>query len=270
MENIHLILISGLLISLVSILGVVLVKSHPKIASFVNHNLRLLTAISAGVFLVTSFILASETLELLPLHEAIIAFTIGVLVYMFLHKILSPHRHEGSDHVHDHKKSAWKILIGDAIHNIADGMLLVASFGVSAVVGANTALSIILHEAPQEISEFLVLRKSGYSNIEAVYRNVGTALTIFVGIALGLLLIQTAVFQAYLLGATATFFLGIVFTDLFPVQSIIRDTATLRQMFAALAVGILIMTGVTMSLGHSHEHTENDHEYHHIAEHDER
>lgn len=249
MENIYLILLSGLVISFISVLGVLIIKSHPKVAAYVNKNLTTFTAMSAGIFLVTSYLLIRETLEILALHQAIIAFVGGIVIYTILHKTLSPHRHMGDHHEHDHKKSAWKILIGDAIHNVADGLLLVASFGAGSTIGLSNALSIALHEVPQEISEFLVLKKSGYSNTEAVYRNFATALSIFVGIVIGLFLIQSSVLQAYLLGITSTFFLGIVFTDLFPVRMLIKNKE-LGRMSAALILGIILMTGISLILGH--------------------
>ena len=270
--NIELILFYGLIISFVSMTGVAIVKSNKKVAAFVNKHLNILTAVSAGVFLVTSFILARETIEILSLTNALVAFAIGIIIYLLLHKVLSPHRHEGSEHTHDHdhKRSGWKILIGDAIHNIADGIFLVAAFGVSPTVGSSTALSIILHEAPQEISEFLVLRKSGYTTAEDSFRNFGTDLSIFVGIAIGLIVTQSSVLQAYLLGITATFFLGIVFTDLFPIRTIMKHKENIGQLFAALSLGILIMLGINMSLGHDHGHDydEHEHELNHVDDHD--
>ncbi len=253
MENIYTILLAGLGVSLTSITGLLIIKSHPKVASFINKKLRTLTAISAGVFLVTSFVLINETLEILSLAHSLLVFAAGLVLYTILHKVLSPHRHMGQDHTHDHKKSAWKILIGDALHNVADGLLLVASFGVSSLVGINTTLSIVLHEVPQEISEFLVLKKSGYSNREAILRNFASALSIFIGIAIGVFLIQSEILQAFLLGITATFFLGIVFTDLFPIRTIFRKNE-FKQMFSALLVGVLIMFGLTRLLGHSHDY----------------
>lgn len=260
MENISLILLSGLLISAVSVIGVLIIKTHAGVARFVSNNLRSLTAISAGIFLVTSYLLIQETLEILGIFHALLAFLGGIILYIILHKVLSPHRHdEDHTHSHDHKKSAWKILIGDSVHNIADGLLLVASFGAGTSIGISNALSIALHEVPQEISEFLVLKKSGYSNIEATYRNLASALSIFVGIAIGIFLVQSALLQAYLLGITATFFLGIVFTDLFPVQTILRNKE-LPRMLSALILGVIIMTSISSALGHSHEHSHTEHE----------
>ena len=151
-------------------------------------------------------------------------------------------------------------MIGDALHNIADGLLLVASFGTSSAIGLSTALSIALHEAPQEISEFLVLKKSGYSDTEAAYRNFATALSIFIGIAIGIFLVRSSIVQAYLLGITATFFLGIVFTDLFPVRILVREQK-LGRMSAALVLGALLMFGITNALGHDHNHEDGEHSH---------
>jgi len=65
--RLYTILLAGLGVSLTSITGLLIIKSHPKVASFINKKLRTLTAISAGVFLVTSFVLINETLEILSL-----------------------------------------------------------------------------------------------------------------------------------------------------------------------------------------------------------
>lgn len=264
MENIHLIIVSASLIALVSITGILVLKSHRKIRYFVENNLLILTAVSAGVFLVTSVILAKEALHVLTFSSALFSFVVGILLYIILHKAFSPHRFN-KQHTHE-KHAAWKVLIGDTLHNIADGLLLVASFGVSVSVGIANALSIALHEVPQEISEFLVLKKSGYSNREAVLRNLITALSIFIGIAGGLFLIQTEITQGYLLGITSTFFLGIVFSDLFPIKKLIREKRV-KKMSYSLVLGAIIMVTITSFLGHTHSHEEHDHVHEHTLHH---
>lgn len=258
MTTLHYIILSGVLISLISISGVALIKSSKRLAGYIERNLMPLSALSAGVFLVTSFILIRETLEILPLTSAIFSFAIGAVTYVVLHNVFKHHRHGAHhDHGHDHKHAAWKVLIGDTIHNIADGMLLVTSFAFGNPVGFSTTLSIMMHEVPQEVSEFLVLKRAGYSTREATYRNIATATSIFVGIAIAIALINTEAIQAYLLGATAAFFLGIVFTDLFPVRKVFTEKKSL-QMVSALVLGILVMSAITTSLGHSHTHTSED------------
>ncbi len=271
MEHITFILIAGALIALVSIIGVILVKMHKNISRFLSNRLEILSAASGGIFLITSIVLIREAFEILPFQKALLAFGIGFIVYIILHKITGHHHRHMGDHDHHHtehtKKSAWKILIGDFIHNIGDGLLLVASFGSSLAVGISSAVSIALHEAPQEVSEFIVLRRAGYTNRQAGIRNLATALSIFIGIGLGLLLGQTVELQGFLLGIAASFFLGIVFQDLFPIRELHQHKES-RKLWGGFVIGIIIMLLISLSLGHSHEHGDHSHHDHNNHKHD--
>lgn len=265
MHTLIYILTSGFLISLASISGVLLVRSNKKIAHFIEENLSLLSALSAGIFLVTSISIGRESFEILG-HQSILAFSLGIIFFFILQKFVHKHRHIGNKekHTHQHNKhSALSLLIGDTIHNIADGLLLVASFGSSTVVGISTAFSIFIHETPQEISEFIVLKKSGYSTTEAAYRNFATAISIFIGIGIGYVFLETIFLQAWLLGISAAFFIGIIFTDLLPIPYTLRQKNK-KQIFLVFLIGIVIMFGITTSLGHQHEHgDEQQHEHTH-------
>ena len=256
MEHIGYIIMTGLLISLASISGVALVKSHKKVASFVERNLEILGALSGGIFLYTSITIGHEAVEGLGTQQALFAFAVGALLFMFMQKIHTSHRHIGHAESHDHshdRKSALKILIGDTIHNIADGLLLVASFGTSVSTGITTSLSIAIHEIPQEISEFIVLKKSGYTNLEAAYKNFATALSIFIGIAIGFLFYETSSLQGYLLGTSASFFLGIIFTDLFPLARLLKPKKY-TKIILAFILGVSLMFGVAQfTTDHDHQ-----------------
>ena len=254
MEHIGYILLAGLIISLTSLSGVILVKSNKKIAKFVESNLEMLGALSGGIFLFTSFAMAKTSVHILDWRKAVISFLIGLAFFGILEKIINSHRHKGDceEHKHEHNRSsALKILVGDAIHNIADGLLLIASFGTSIAIGVSTAISIFIHETPQEISEFIVLRKSGYSVKEASIKNFITALSIFIGIGLGFIFMKDEILRGYLIGISAAFFLGVVFTDLFPVQEIFKrkDRAKISTIFV---VGFIFMFLIMFLLGHSH------------------
>ena len=48
---------------------------------------------------------------------------------------------------------AWMIILGDVIHNFADGIAIGASFTSSLSLGASTSLAIFFHELPHEFSE---------------------------------------------------------------------------------------------------------------------
>ena len=55
------------------------------------------------------------------------------------------------------KPVAWLIIIGDAIHNFADGLALGASAAVSIPLAISTTIAEIFHEVPHELSEFIIM-----------------------------------------------------------------------------------------------------------------
>ena len=48
---------------------------------------------------------------------------------------------------------AWLIIIGDALHNLGDGLAIGAAVSVSLPFGIGTSLAILLHEIPHELGE---------------------------------------------------------------------------------------------------------------------
>ena len=48
---------------------------------------------------------------------------------------------------------AWIIILGDGIHNFADGVAIGASFTSSIGMGVSTSLAILFHELPHEFGE---------------------------------------------------------------------------------------------------------------------
>ena len=52
------------------------------------------------------------------------------------------------------KPLAWLIIIGDGVHNFADGLALGAAISQSLTLGVSTTIALILHELPHEIGEY--------------------------------------------------------------------------------------------------------------------
>ncbi|GHV35603.1 hypothetical protein FACS1894178_5530 [Bacteroidia bacterium] len=75
-------------------------------------------------------------------------------------------------------------LYSDSLHNFADGLLIAAAFSVSKEAGLASTLAVILHEIPQEISDFAILLHSGYSKRKAVIYNLFAALPIIPAVLL--------------------------------------------------------------------------------------
>ena len=51
------------------------------------------------------------------------------------------------------KPVAWLILLGDTVHNFADGLALGAAVAQSISLGLSTMIALIFHELPHELGE---------------------------------------------------------------------------------------------------------------------
>ncbi len=257
---------AGLVVMSVSLIGVIF-SARTQLA-FVDRHLPLLISFAAGVFLVTSFGLAIEVFHLV--HEWWLALILIVCGYVAaaLVQYLLPEVHHHHEEECAKKRGAQKIIIGDSIHNVADGVVLVASFATSPVLGMAATVSIVIHEALQEMSEFFVLRRAGYSIKKALVVNVMVASTVFVGIALGYLALASTLLEGVLLAFAAGFFFHVVTHDLLlPLAQ--NEKKNLTYHIVTIICGALLMVGVTLFIGEGHEHGHETSSQHAEEHHDE-
>ena len=243
-----------------SLVGVIFVSK--KSESSVKKNLPYLISFSAGVFLFTSGFMALEAYHLF--ENGLLVGSIVLLGYTLatlLSKIspeLDHHHHTEENCGSQIKKGGRSILFADAFHNIADGLIIIAAFSVSPVLGFGIAVSIFIHEALQEISEFFVLKKAGYSTKKALLYNFIVSSTILIGVGIGVLISNTQNLQGVLLALSAGLFFYIITHDLFPHTKNIESESTSAQTakrLGALIFGLLLVGGIhSVSGGHSHDH----------------
>lgn len=251
-------LVAALAVMSVSLIGAVFVG---KIAyQFLEKNLSSLVSLSAGVFLATAGLLIVESLELIDSILLVIATVlVGYALAWLLHRLL-PEVHQHHDPLcepaHHHGASARKVLVGDGVHNITDGMVLVAAFTASPVVGISVTVSIVIHELLQEISEYFVLRQAGYSHVKALGLNFLVSSTILIGVVVSILSIDLLEIETYLLGVSAGFLLQIVLHDLLPRRRW-QESGKKATFHALLAVvGFATMTVINFSINELHSHGE--------------
>lgn len=251
------IILSAALISLVSFSGVLLASK--KINTWFFKKTKLLITFSAGIFTMTSIGLMGETFESLEKQTAIISIVGGFLAILILHKLLpETHHHEDTNCPNCIKqKSSIKLVTGDIIHNISDGIILVVAFVAGKEIGIITAVSILTHEIIQEISEYIILRNSGYSTKKTLSINFLSSLSIFLGIGIGFLLTKNTELRTILLGISAGIFLHLVFHDLFPYDSVKKITQKESwKHIGIFLLGIIIMASIGFIVPHTHNHEE--------------
>jgi zinc transporter 7 len=76
-------------------------------------------------------------------------------------------------------------LFSDAVHNFTDGMSLGTAFLLHGTVGGwSRTLFLLAHELPQEVGDFGILVRSGFSVFKALAFNFLSALVAMAGTAL--------------------------------------------------------------------------------------
>jgi zinc and cadmium transporter len=148
-----------------------------------------LIALAAGTLLGDAF------LHLLPeaagdgFTTSIGLWALGGFLVMFgievvLRRGHSHGEHMGGDHDHDHghiEPFGWLNLVGDALHNLLDGVIIAAAFTIDTSAGIATTVAVALHEIPQELGDFAVLVRSGMPVKKALALNFGSALFAVIG-----------------------------------------------------------------------------------------
>lgn len=264
-------------IALCSLLGILFFGNNRRLQGAEHY----VVPVAVGVFLsLVLFELIPETLHANELWGGVVIAAGFILFYILsyeLHRYF--HSKAGDDKDCAHKGAANLVLIGDAIHNLADGVVLGAAFLIDPTLGFITAIGLALHEIPQEIVEFGVLIRGGYTKLEAAMRNLISASSIIVGTALTLWLAGAAEEYIWIItGLAAGNLLYIAATDLLPrVHGNLNNYRGFWMTLSALVIGFIMMTTVLFYthevFGHgSHadeDHSHDEHDHHHDDEHEE-
>lgn len=240
------IIISVLFVSAISLGGIVLFSLGKQ---SMERNLFWFISFAVGGLIGDVFIhilpeIAEGDVTFFPIASLIILG--GLLLSFILEKVIHWRHCHHSDCPEHPKPFGTMNLVGDALHNVIDGMLIAGSFYVDVRAGIATTIAVALHEIPQEMGDYAILLYSGYSKGRALFLNVVTALSAVGGAVLVMLLrSSTPDIERYLLPLVAGNFLYIAVADLLPElhkQTRIRDAGT--QLLGVLA-GVGLMFALT-------------------------
>lgn len=259
-------IVATLLVSLLSLSGAIFLMKKEIISARYG---RLMISIAAGVMLATAVLgLLPEAVEMFHGHDAYWVFLLGICFFFVMERMVHWYHHHqhNPEHQSGHLKAAevrptaYLILAGDSLHNFFDGVAIATAFNISFEVGVATTLAIILHEIPQELADFIALTHSGLKVKKALLFNLLTALTAVLGAVVGWYFLHALEGSLpYLVAFNAGMFIYIATSDLIPaLHEDFKKNRKWLQTFAFL-LGVVLMGLLLNSIGHSHEHEEDDH-----------
>jgi zinc and cadmium transporter len=168
---------------------------------------------------------------------------IGLLLFFILEKFIHwRHCHIPTCKGHPHPVATMN-LFGDALHNLIDGMVIGASYLASIPLGITTTIAVVLHEIPQEISDFGVLVYGGFSKKKALMMNFFSALTSVLGAIVTFVIgSKISFFSTILVPITAGGFIYIAGSDLIPElhKEVNVSKSILQFLSIILGVGVML------------------------------
>ncbi len=136
--------------------------------------------------------------------------------------------------------SAWMIIIGDGFHNFTDGFAIAAAFVADTRLGVVTALAIVAHELPAELSDFLVLLNAGFSKSRALFWNLVSSFATLVGALIAYFAIQgLQQYSVVFLCLAAASMIYVAIADLMPGLHSRTSLIESIQQVALIALGVL-------------------------------
>lgn len=254
---------AAILIALTSLIGALFFGNARRLIG----SQRYIIPVAVGVFLsLVLYELIPETIAASPWGG--IAVAAGFIAFYILAHILHAHFHDhDADEVDcDRRGAAMLLLIGDAVHNIADGVILGGAFLINPAVGVATAIGLALHEIPQEVVEFGVLVRAGYSRLQAALYNLLSASSIVVGTLLIFIIAEHGSEYVWIItGIAAGNLLYLAASDLLPrIHHNLPNYGNIWRAAACVTLGFVVMTIVLAwtheEFGHGDTHTDTAHE----------
>jgi len=223
-----------------------------------------LVCVSAGLLLTVAFTrLLPEALES-GIDTQLLGWILlaGILGFFLLEKLAlihHTHHHEGDDHHHDHGHDAQEasrggipILVGDAFHNFADGVVIAAAFLVDWRAGVLATAAVMAHEIPHEVGDFMILLNAGYTKRRAFVFNLISGSSAVAGGVVGYFLLDAMEeLLPYALLLAAASFIYIALSDLLPEMMRRSRLAQSLPQVGLVLVGVAIAALIGAAM-HSH------------------
>ena len=240
-------LISVFLVSIISLIGITTISLDMR---RLKKILLFLVSFAVGALFGDAFIhLLPASYKSIP-SDGLTSLLIiaGILTFFALEKFIYwrhchvPAEGGGLEYCKHTKAVVYMNLLGDALHNTIDGVIIGASYAVSVPIGLATTIAVLLHEIPQEIGDFGILLHGGLTRKKALALNFLCSTLAILGCALTLAMgPRIKEFSLYVIPFTAGGFIYIAGSDLIPeLNKEIRLSKAIYQL-AAIVSGVIVM-----------------------------
>lgn len=267
------------LIGVLSLVGILMISLKEKT---LDNILFILVAFATGTILATAlFDLIPESIHHLEeLNEEGLAISesfpygiviLGFVVFFILERFIywfHGHAHqkenqyvcydsmsEGMEYTFEEGKNIKNVallnLIGDGLHNLLDGIIIMVAFLSGLGNGIVVTLAVLFHELPQEIGDFGILLYGGYSKKSALFYNFLSAMVALIGGIIAFVLSDAVeLFNLFFLAFSGGGFLYIGAAELMP--EIIKQKDLKKSIIQALILlsGILLIITLVLVLPH--------------------
>lgn len=198
-------------------------------------DLKNMISYAAGVFI--GLIFLDLMPELIEEGDPITPFYVmaGFLSFSVIELILGYHEHH---HLQNISEIGYMDLISDLIHNFIDGFFLYAAFQVDFQLGVLAGVSVILHELPQEVSDYMILIYSGFKRNMAILFNVLVSSSTIAAILIASIInVEPLLLISFMMGN----YLYLATVDLIPeVSKSVRGIRRIKS-YIAFILGILTL-----------------------------
>ena len=224
-----------------------------------HRILFVILGFSAGSILgAVYFDLLPEAVELVEEELAYVYIALGFISFFFLERFIYwYHGHGHREDIEelpaipgraDTREFAYLNLVGDAIHNFIDGLVIAASYIVSSTVGVAATVAVIFHELPQEMGDYGILIYGGFNRRRALALNFAVAISVVFGGVTALFLIEAVeALSGFMIAVAAGGFIYLGASELIPElheektlgRSIVQFIAFLLGMALIWSLGVI-------------------------------
>lgn len=227
----------------VAIIPFIVIALFPRQEKYLEHVA--VRGFGLGVYTILIVILLRESVEIGGLLNAGGWFAVGLALSLLIGLAVKEfhHHHSSEERAHRHNKgSTWRVLISDFFHNIVDGIVIIAGFGVSTSIGFIAFAGVLGHQIIQQTGQQILLIESGIKPERAIFISLIVALSVFLGFGFQ----GQEALQMILLSLSA----GII---TWKVVKDILEVSWSKKMVMGFALGAFVLAAILLLVPHAHE-----------------